>query len=78
VPELPPNLDVMWKFSELTTCGASGDPKKATQEKGLIMKETLVLAMVEVLKNLDTAGWDYRSPEVRQQEAGMKGRTGKE
>lgn len=78
VPELPPNLDVMWNFSELTTCGASGDPKKATREKGLIMKETLVRAMVEALHNLDAAGWDYRSPEVRQQEAGMKGRTGKE
>ena len=72
VPELPPNLDVMWKFSELTTCGASGDPKKATREKGLIMKETLVLAIVEALQKLDAAGWDYRSPEVRQQEAGMK------
>jgi creatinine amidohydrolase len=70
--ELPQNLDVMWKFSELTTCGASGDPKKATREKGLIMKETLVLAIVEALQNLDAAGWDYRSPEVRQQEAGMK------
>jgi hypothetical protein len=40
------------------------------------MKETLVRAMVETLQKLDAAGWDYRSPEVRQQEAVKKGRTG--
>ena len=67
VPDLPANIDVIWKFSELTTCGASGDPTKATREKGLIMKETLVRAMVEALKKLDASGWDYRSLEVRQQ-----------
>jgi creatinine amidohydrolase len=68
VPDLPPNLDVIWKFSELTDCGASGDPTKATREKGLVMKEILVLAIVEALKNLNNSGWDYSSPEVRQQQ----------
>lgn len=66
VPQLPPNLDVMWKFSEITSCGASGDPTKATREKGRVMKETLVRAMVASLRNLDASGWDYRSPELRQ------------
>jgi Uncharacterized protein, putative amidase len=65
VPRLPANLDVLWKFSELTDCGASGDPTKATREKGQIMRQTLVRAMVESLRNLDATGWDYRSPEVR-------------
>jgi creatinine amidohydrolase len=62
VPQLPPNLDVIWKFSELTSCGASGDPTRATREKGLVMRDTLVRVMVEALHTLDASGWDYRSP----------------
>jgi creatinine amidohydrolase len=62
VPDLPANLDVMWLFSELTDCGASGDPTKATREKGIAMRDTLVAAIVKILDDLDVCGWDYRSP----------------
>ena len=65
VPVLPSNLDVYWRFSELTNTGASGDPTRATPEKGLAMKEAVVRAMVEAIRSLDASGWDYRSPEVR-------------
>ncbi|MDO9035000.1 MAG: creatininase family protein, partial [Methanoregula sp.] len=35
VPDLPPYIDVKWIFSELTNTGASGDPTKASREKGV-------------------------------------------
>ena len=65
VPRLPPYVDVKWIFSELTDCGATGDPTKATGEKGFRMKEVLVNAIVGVLTSLDESGWDYRSPELK-------------
>jgi creatinine amidohydrolase len=72
MPELPPYVDVKWTFSELTDCGATGDPKRATREKGLVMKETLVETIAGVLRSLDESGWDYRSPEVKEHGAGEK------
>jgi creatinine amidohydrolase len=66
VPQLPPHVDVKWMFSELTDCGATGDPTKATREKGIMMKETLVTTLVSLLTVLDESGWDYRSPEVKE------------
>jgi len=65
VPHLPDYIDVKWTFDELTNTGASGDPTKASREKGLKMKEFLVNAVVEVLTGLDKNDWDYRSPEVK-------------
>jgi creatinine amidohydrolase len=66
VPELPPHVDVKWRFSELTDTGASGDPTKASREKGLKMRQVLVDAVVDVLTGLEETGWDYRSPKLRQ------------
>jgi creatinine amidohydrolase len=65
VPELPPYGEVKWLFSELTDCGATGDPTRATREKGLKMKETLVNAIVEIFGHLDREDWDYRSPDIK-------------
>ena len=65
VPTLPPYVDVKWTFDELTNTGASGDPTKATLEKGRKMKEALVDAIVKVLGDLEKNGWDYRSAEVK-------------
>jgi len=65
VPDLPANLDVKWRFSEITNTGASGDPTKASRDKGLVMKETLVCVIVESLHKLDACCWDYRSAEVK-------------
>jgi creatinine amidohydrolase len=61
VPDLPPYVDVKWLFSELTGCGASGNPTKGSREKGLKMREVLVNTIVGVLKKLDECDWDYRS-----------------
>jgi len=66
VPNLPQFLDVKWKFSELTDCGATGDPTKASREKGIKMREALISAIITALKGLIACDWDYRSPEVKQ------------
>jgi creatinine amidohydrolase len=65
VPQLPKNLDVKWLFKELTNTGATGDPTKGSAEKGRTMRRAIVDAMVKALSDLDRAGWDWRSPEVR-------------
>ena len=65
VPHLPKHVDVKWLFNELTNTGATGDPTKATPAKGRKMREVLVDAVVRILADLDSKGWDYRSPEVQ-------------
>lgn len=60
VPNLPPNADLKWKFSELTNVGASGDPTKGTKEKGAQMRKVLVDAVVEFIRNLDKINWEYQ------------------
>ncbi len=59
VPYLPPNLDVKWDFSELTDTVASGDPTKATPEKGKKMMEVVVEAVVSFIEDMDRRGWKY-------------------
>lgn len=58
---LPPNVDIKWNFAELTDCGATGDPTKATAEKGRKMEEVLVQAVVRFFKDMDACDWRYNS-----------------
>jgi creatinine amidohydrolase len=60
VPNLPPNADLKWKFTELTNTGATGDPTKGTPEKGAKMHKVLVEAVVEFIRTLDGMGWEYQ------------------
>jgi creatinine amidohydrolase len=69
VPQLPPHIDLKWKFDELTNTGASGDPTKGTREKGLKMRQILVDTLVQILTDMDAHDWDYRSAEVRRIQA---------
>ena len=71
VPNLPPNLDVKWLFTELTNCGATGDPTKGTTEKGRYMKQVLIDTIVSGLISLDASGWDYRSPVQKTGDKGL-------
>jgi creatinine amidohydrolase len=59
VPDLPAIGEVKWLFCELTGTGATGDPTKASREKGLVMKETLIDAIVAMLARLNETGWEY-------------------
>ena len=62
VPDkLPPDVEIKWLFGELTDCGATGDPTKATAEKGRMMEEVLVKALVRFIKTMDACDWQYNS-----------------
>lgn len=61
VPDLPANIDIKWNFAELTDCGATGDPTKATKEKGIKMEEVLIDLVSNFIKEMDQKGWNYNS-----------------
>lgn len=65
VPNLPPYLDIKWKFNELTNTGASGDPTRGTAAKGKEMRRVVVDTVVKLLLDLEQSGWDYRSDAVK-------------
>lgn len=56
---LPRHLTLKTKISELTASGATGAPEKATPEKGEMMKNALVTAVVDFVRELESAGWEY-------------------
>ncbi|MCP1662481.1 MAG: creatininase family protein [Methanocalculus sp. MSAO_Arc1] len=57
VPDLPEFGKMIWLSSEITDTGATGDPTKASVEKGMVMKETLVDAIVAMLTRQNETGW---------------------
>jgi creatinine amidohydrolase len=61
VPNLPPNMEIKWLFSELTSTGATGDPTAATKEKGEMMKAVLIDAVVEFILRLEAIDWRYEN-----------------
>ena len=62
VPDkLPADVNIQWLFGEVTHVGATGDPTKATKEKGEKMANALVDCIVNSINALDACGWDYRS-----------------
>ena len=62
---LPDYVEIKWDFAELTNTAATGDPTKATPEKGEKMAKVLVKCMVDAIKKLDEIGWDYRTTAIR-------------
>jgi len=58
VPDLPAHVEVKWTFDELTPYGATGDPSKATREKGVLMNDALVDLLVEFIEGMDERGWE--------------------
>lgn len=63
VPRLPDNVEIKWNFAELTNTGATGDPSRATAEKGRKMVDVLIKALVEFIKDMDAREWNYSSPQ---------------
>jgi creatinine amidohydrolase len=59
IPEMDPNVKLIWNFEELTDFGASGAPERATLEKGRKMKQVLVDYLVDFVKRMDKQGWRY-------------------
>ena len=54
VPDLPAHVQVKWRFDELTPYAVTGDPTKATVEKGRLMRG----ALVDFVKEMDGKDWD--------------------
>ena len=61
VPNLPTDIDIKWNFAELTDCGATGDPTKATKEKGQKMEQVLIKLVADFLVDMDKRNWNYNS-----------------
>ena len=59
VPDLPAHVQIKWTFDELTPYGVTGDPTKATQEKGKMMRDALVDLLVSFVKEMDGKDWEY-------------------
>jgi creatinine amidohydrolase len=59
VPDLPEHVQVKWTFDELTPNGATGDPIKATAEKGRMMRDALVELLVGFVEEMDAKGWSF-------------------
>lgn len=59
IPEMDPNVKLVWNFQELTDFGASGAPEKATPEKGQKMKQVLVDYLVDFVQRMDRQNWRY-------------------
>jgi len=58
VPNLPAHVQVKWRFDELTPYAVTGDPTKATVEKGRLMRDALVDLLVDFVKEMDGKDWD--------------------
>ena len=65
VPELPLHVQVKWRFDELTSYGVTGDPTKATVEKGRMMRDALVELLISFLQEMDRRGWEFRDPDSK-------------
>lgn len=59
IPDMDPNVKLVWNFQELTDYGASGAPEKGTAEKGQKMKQVLVDCLVEFVNRMDAQNWRY-------------------
>jgi creatinine amidohydrolase len=59
IPEMDPNVKLIWNFEELTDYGASGAPEKGTADKGQKMKAVLVDYLVDFVQRMDRHGWRY-------------------
>jgi creatinine amidohydrolase len=57
-PKLPPHVQVKWRFDELTPYGVTGDPTKATAEKGRLMMRALVELLTSFIKEMDERNWE--------------------
>jgi creatinine amidohydrolase len=61
VPELPAHVEVKWRFEELTPYAVTGDPTKATVEKGKLMRDALVDLLVDFIHEMDGKDWEITS-----------------
>jgi len=62
VPDhLPEHVLAQWNFGEITHSGATGDPTKASKEKGEKMCKVLVDCAANAIREMDKTNWNYFS-----------------
>jgi creatinine amidohydrolase len=59
IPDMDPNVKLIWNFEELTKYGATGAPKKGTPEKGKKMKQVLIDYLVDFVHRMEKQNWTY-------------------
>ena len=59
IPNLPNNLRIYWRFSELTSSGSTGAPRQASRLKGDRALSYLEKMVVHFIKKMDKNGWKY-------------------
>ncbi|WP_041073311.1 creatininase family protein [Bacillus sp. OxB-1] len=59
IPNLPPHVEIKWRFEELTDTGASGDPSVATVEKGKKLESIVLDVLENFVKEMDQKDWKY-------------------
>ena len=57
IPKLPEYIQLKWTFNELTPYAATGDPTKATLEKGKMMRDALVDSLVSFIDRMEEQDW---------------------
>jgi creatinine amidohydrolase len=50
---------IIWDIKEITETGATGDPTKATKEKGEKMLDIVTEYVVTLIRELESSNWDY-------------------
>ena len=59
VIEINETTGVIWDIKELTETGATGDPTKASMEKGEQMLDILVGLVADAIEKMNKTGWTY-------------------
>ena len=52
---------IIWDIGEITRTGATGDPTRASMEKGRQMLEILTGLIADAITDMRAQGWDYRT-----------------
>ncbi len=64
VPELPAHVQVKWVFDELTPYGVTGDPTKATEKKGGMMRDALVELLASFIEEMEKRNWKWENTKI--------------
>jgi creatinine amidohydrolase len=59
IPNLPRNVRIYWRFSELTDSGSTGAPQQASRSKGDKALKFLEKMLVRFIKKMDENDWKY-------------------
>lgn len=64
LPDMDDKVKLIWNFEELTKYGASGDPTKATAEKGDTMRRVLTDYLVDFINRMDEQDWKFTVKDI--------------